>query len=301
MTTAAILTCALLLDAIFGEPRWLWSRGPHPAVLMGRLVALGDRWLNNRTKFAGGVLAAGLVLFGGSLGYLLSQLGAAFEIIAAAILLAQRSLVEHVYATATGLRQSLTAGRRSVRMIVSRNTDDMQAPHVARAAIESGAENMSDGVIAPALFFLVFGLPGMLIYKLINTADSMIGYRTDRYNEFGWATAKLDDVFNWIPARITAALFWVVGGFLGRWSDIIKDARLHKSPNAGWPEAALSRGLGVALAGPRSYHGILQDLPWVNAHGKRDIGAAEIEASCLHLWRAWGLFVILCLGIALTF
>jgi len=301
MTLAAVLTCALLLDAWLGEPRWLWSRCPHPAVLMGRLVSFGDQWLNNRTYGAGCALAVVLVAIGGALGLALSLLGPIVETLIAAILLAQRSLVEHVYAVATGLRQSVSAGRNSVRLIVSRNTADMEPPQIARAAIESGAENLSDGTIAPALFMLLFGLPGIIIYKLINTADSMIGYRTDRYAAFGWAAAKLDDVLNWVPARVTAALLWSVGGWRGTWAQILADARLHKSPNAGWPEAALSRGLGVALAGPRSYHGVLQDLPWVNVTGKRDIGAAEIEASCQHLWRAWGLFVIFCAGIALIF
>ena len=139
-------------------------------------------------------------------------------------------------------------------MIVGRDTAAMQPPDVARAAIESGAENLSDGVIAPAFWFLVAGLPGLFLYKLVNTADSMIGYRNARYERFGWAAARLDDVLNVIPARLTAGLIALTHGLRG-WKAIAADARLHRSPNAGWPEAAMARALGVALSGPRSYDG----------------------------------------------
>jgi len=127
----------------------------------------------------------------------------------------------------------------------------------------------------------------------------MIGYRTEKYAEIGWASARLDDLLNLIPARATALILWGVGGLRGSWSDIITDARKHKSPNAGWPEAALSRGLGIALAGPRSYDGELRDFPFVNPEGVKDIGADEIDEAVEHLWRAWGVVLALALGAAL--
>jgi adenosylcobinamide-phosphate synthase len=290
MSTALLAIGALTFDAAFGEPRWLWSRLPHPAVLMGRLVALLDRRLNTGAgKRAKGVLAAlVLVATGLALGIALARLGPVVEIALAAILLAQRSLVEHVAAVSDGLRMSLATGRQAVAMIVSRDTAAMDETQVARAAIESASENLSDGVIAPLFWFLVAGLPGILTYKLINTADSMIGYRTARYEAFGWASARLDDLLNLIPARITALLIALPTGRLDL-RGISADAALHRSPNAGWPEAAMSRALGVALAGPRSYDGAMRDFPWVNAKGRRTLAAVDIDRSIAMLWKAWGL------------
>ncbi|NKX42641.1 cobalamin biosynthesis protein, partial [Rhodobacteraceae bacterium R_SAG2] len=178
MSTAAILALAMLLDAALGEPDWLWRRLPHPAVLMGRLIGWGDRRLNHgqASRAKGVALLLALMIGAALLGWALSLFGPLIEIILAAILLAQRSLVEHLRAVADGLRQSLPAGRRAVAMIVSRDTAAMPADAVARSAIESGAENLSDGIIAPAFWFLLGGLPGLLVYKIVNTADSMIGY-----------------------------------------------------------------------------------------------------------------------------
>lgn len=289
----AILIAAMLLDSVMGEPRWLWSRAPHPAVLMGRMIGWADRHLNNNTRLVGAVTLVVLCGVAGVIGAMLTLIGPLAEILITAVLLAQRSLVQHVQAVARDLRVSLPSARYSVSMIVSRDTKDMAPDAIARAAMESGAENMSDGVIAPAFWALIGGLPGILIYKVVNTADSMIGYRTARHENFGWAAARFDDLLNWIPARLTAALFWLAGGAQGHWSHIRAEAVRHKSPNAGWPEAAMARGLGVALAGPRVYHGTLQDLPWVNPHGKRHTGAGEVEKSVHHLWRVWALFVML--------
>ncbi len=303
MTTAGMLVLALLLDAALGEPRWLWQRLPHPAVLMGRLIGWCDARFNTGRlkKPKGGVLVLLLVLSAGGLGWLLSLLGPVVEIILAAILLAQKSLVEHVRAVADGLRLSLNDGRRSVAMIVSRDTSDMPRDGVARAAIESAAENLSDGVIAPALWFLVAGLPGLLIYKIINTGDSMIGYRTPRHAEFGWAAARLDDLLNLIPARLSALLIALPGGVSFQMRDIAADARLHRSPNAGWPEAAMARSINVALAGPRAYDGVMQQFAWVHRTGERAIGPAAIDAAIARLWQAWGVMLALCVTIALLF
>ncbi len=293
MTSLWVLAAALLLDAVMGEPEWLWRRVPHPAVLMGRAVGWCDARFNTGSmKRAKGILAiAGLVLTAALIGFCLSLFGWPLEILAVAILLAQRSLVDHVRAAADGLRQSLSEGRRAVAMIVSRDTDQMPAEGVARSAIESAAENLSDGVIAPAFWFAVAGLPGLLVYKVVNTADSMIGYRTPRHAAFGWAAARLDDLLNLIPARLTAVLIALPGGVMSQLTAIRADAGQHRSPNAGWPEAAMARSIDVALAGPRAYDGEMQQFAWVNGTGERAIGPAAIDAAITRLWQAWGVML----------
>jgi adenosylcobinamide-phosphate synthase len=293
MAGGLILALALLLDAAIGEPAWLWKRLPHPAVLMGRLVGWFDRTLNNGTarKAKGAFTLASLIIAAALIGALLSLGGPLIEILCAAILLAQRSLVQHVSAVADGLRMSLPQGRRAVAMIVSRDTADMSQSAVARSAIESAAENLSDGIIAPAFWFLIGGLPGLLIYKCVNTADSMIGYKTDKYLQFGWAAARMDDLLNLIPARLTAAFIALAGGVLSRWPHITFDAKLHRSPNAGWPEAAMARAIHVALAGPRAYDGVMQPFAWVHAPGARDIGPVHVDAAIRVLWQAWALML----------
>ena len=293
---------ALILDALLGEPKALWDRWPHPAVLMGRAVAALDRRLNaGENRRLKGVFAVLILVAGAAaLGIALALLpGIWAEVILGAILLAQRSLVDHVTAVARALGLSVADGRASVAMIVGRDTRAMAEPDVARAAIESAAENFSDGLVAPAFWFAVAGLPGILIYKAVNTADSMIGHRTPRHEQFGWAAARLDDVLNLIPARLSALLIWLTSPRRGQWRGIIDDARRHASPNAGWPEAAMARVLNVALSGPRSYHGRLRDFPWVHPQGRRDIGAPEIEAAVTVLWRAWGMVLGLALVIVL--
>ena len=287
--SAALLIPALLLDGVMGEPKWLWSRVPHPAVLMGRLIGWCDTRFNDGTRARGALVLAALVLAAGLAGWLIAALplGWLWSMLLAAILLAQRSLVAHVRAVADGLRYGVNPGRRAVAMIVGRDTSALDESGVARAAIESAAENFSDGVVAPAFWFLVAGLPGILIYKLVNTADSMIGYRTPRHEAFGWAAARLDDVLNYIPARLTAGLI-ALAFWSARAVDVtLQDARLHRSPNAGWPEAAMAGVLDVALSGPRSYHGEMREFPFVNAGGEREIGVAEIEAAIAVLWRVW--------------
>ncbi|MDW4497316.1 adenosylcobinamide-phosphate synthase CbiB [Sulfitobacter sp. D35] len=300
MSTAAMLACALALDALLGEPKWLWSRLPHPAVLLGRAVGALDRALNRgslrRTKGLATLVL--LVVSAWITGSLVSALGPWAVVPAAAILLAQRSLVEHVAAVADGLRMSLIEGRRAVARIVSRDTGGMEEPQVARSAIESAAENLSDGVIAPAFWFLVGGLPAMLVYKAVNTADSMIGYRTPRHADFGWAAARFDDLMNLAPARLTAMLVVLVGRVSDR-HGIRADAARHKSPNAGWPEAAFARALGIALAGPRAYDGHMRDFPFVNPDGRLDIGPSDIDAAVRLLWTTWGAALAIPVGIAL--
>lgn len=294
------LILAMLLDAALGEPRWLWSRAPHPAVLMGRVIGWADAQFNagaaRQAKGLSVMLALGIGALG--LGWLLAALGPVVEVIVAAILIAQRSLVEHVLAVAKGLRTGLAEGRAAVAMIVSRDTAAMDESAVARAAIESAAENMSDGVVAPLFWFAVAGLPGLLLYKITNTADSMIGYRTPRHLAFGWAAARFDDLLNLIPARLTALLMAALHGGLRDWRGIVADAGLHRSPNAGWPEAAMARALGIALSGPRAYDGKMQDFAYVNETGRKPLLAQDIEAAVRVLWAVWA--AVLCLAVVLA-
>jgi len=299
--SATILAAALALDAALGEPRWLWSRLPHPAVLMGRAVGWLDTHFNTgRNRRARGVAAmALLVVAAGVLGCVLALLPWWLQAVIAAILLAQRSLCDHVGDVARALDSSLPEGREAVARIVGRDTAQLDAPGVTRAAIESAAESLSDGVVAPALFLLVFGLPGLLVYKVTNTADSMVGYRTDRHEAFGWAAARFDDLLNLVPARLTAVLIFATHAHWQGWGAAIADARRHRSPNAGWPEAAMARVLGVALSGPRAYHGRLTDDPFVNPEGTREPGPEHIRIAVAGLWRAWA--VMLGIALALSF
>lgn len=297
-----ILAIALLLDAAFGEPRVLWDRLPHPAVLMGRLVGWCDRRFNRgqALKARGIAVTLALLAIGLGLGALIHALpdSGVVEVITLAILLAQKSLVEHVRAVATGLRLSVTEGRAAVAMIVGRDTASMTGPDIARAAIESAAENLSDGVVAPVFWYLVLGLPGIVAYKLINTADSMIGHMTPRHQQFGWAAARLDDVLNLIPARLTALMIALTHGWVDP-APILRDAPKHRSPNAGWPESAMAPVLNVALSGPRSYNGIRKDYPWVWPEGRRDPGPDDIDAAANALWRVWAALLAFSVLIAL--
>ena len=301
-----MLAIALILDAILGEPNWAWKRVPHPAVLMGRLIGWFDRTLNRgdmrRAKGVVTLVLSIIVVWFFARLLSLDIFFGVFEVVGAAILLAQRSLMDHVKAVAAALGLSLDFGRTEVAKIVGRDTATLDEPGIARAAIESAAENFSDGVVAPAFWFVLLGLPGMAIYKLVNTADSMIGYRTERYEEFGWASANLDDLLNWIPARLSAALI-VLGSVLrkrDRWGDgfvaafssrfdaVMEDAPQHRSPNAGWPEAATAYALDIALSGPRIYEGEETMDPFVNEDGEQALKRTDIVETVQILWRSWG-------------
>ncbi len=182
-------------------------------------------------------------------------------------------------------------------MIVGRDTREMDDAAIARSAIESAAENLSDGVVAPLFLFAIAGLPGLLIYKITNTADSMIGYRTPKHEDFGWATARFDDLLNLIPARLTAALIWAVTTRPNPMS-IIREAPLHRSPNAGWPEAAMAQGLDIALSGPRTYDGQTREYPFVNNDGEHALSADDIDRAIAVLWRTWGATLVVAIVIA---
>lgn len=300
-----ILLLAIILDAALGEPDWLWSRIPHPIQVVGSCITWFDKVLNVAPlqKIKGFVVVGILVIAAGTLGWILSALPdyGLIEVIIVAILLAHKSLVQHVMNVAVALAKDLSLGRREVAKIVGRTTDHMQPSDVVRAAIESAAENFSDGVVAPALWYLFFGLPGIIIYKVINTADSMIGYKTEKHKDFGYAAAKLDDILNWVPARFTSLLICLTSNPRDHIDVVLDDAPLHRSPNAGWPEAAMAAVLGIALAGPRSYDGQKVDFPYVNANARHQLKPEDIRRSVSTLNIVWVGFAIIMLLGALLF
>ena len=286
-----MLALALILDAILGEPDWLWRRVQHPAVLFGRVIdwleGLLNEGANRRAKGVVAVLALVVMVWLSARVLSWDIFLGVFEVLGAAVLIAQRSLADHVSDVAGALRVSLAEGRVAVARIVGRDPETLDQAGVARAAIESAAENFSDGVVAPVFWFLIGGLPGIAIYKAVNTADSMIGHRSERFAEFGWAAARLDDVLNWVPARLAGLLICAVGGGRAAMEVMWRDAPLHKSPSAGWPEAATAASLGIALAGPRVYDGVLTDDPYMNAGGRKAAGPADIEDAVRVIWRTW--------------
>ena len=291
MSNVALLLAALILDALVGEPEQIWKRVRHPVRIMGDFVGWADKKFNSgeRRKAKGAAfLAAGVFasLVTGALVSAVPDFGL-LEVLLAATLLCQKSLVEHVRTVADGLRYGLQEGRNAVGKIVGRDVRELDGDGVARAAIESAAENFSDGVVAPAFWFAVLGLPGIVAYKFINTADSMIGYRNDRFREFGWAAAKLDDMINYVPARLSAALIAIAHGCWSAFRVMKDDAPRHRSPNAGWPEAALARVLGVALSGPRTYGGVAVEFPFVNPGGREEISIEDIDRAVHAVWRTW--------------
>ncbi len=302
MSDILLIIAILMLDSVMGEPALLWSRMPHPVQIMGRMIAFAEQRVNfGRARRLKGTLVLGLLLavFTG-IGYGLAMLpdGGLVELLLAAILVGHRSLVQHVQAVAEGLRTGLTEGRRAVSMIVGRDVAALDESAVARAAIESGAENFSDGVVAPVFWFCLAGLPGIVAYKLVNTADSMIGHKTGRYRAYGWAAARLDDVMNYLPARLSAVLIAVSTGSWRAVAVVRADAGQHRSPNAGWPEAAMAGALGVALSGPRIYGGVPTGDAFVNAAGRKALGPGDIDAAVRVLWRAWGLMLVGFIGVA---
>lgn len=313
-----VLLAALAIDALVGDPDWLWRRLPHPVVWIGRLIAWLDtslnrpEWTTGTRKTAGVLALVVLVTLGLTLGSLLQTalLSLPFGWIAlaiiASILLAQNSLYSHVRAVADGLeRDGVAGGRKAVSMIVGRDPEQLDTAGVSRAAIESCAENFSDGVVAPVVWFALLGLPGLIAYKAVNTADSMIGHRTQRHQAFGWASARFDDLVN-LPASRLSALFIALaapltGGSTARaLACVARDAGQHRSPNAGWPEAAMAGALDIALAGPRAYATYRVEDPFMNPTGRKDIGAAEIRGALRILAGACVLEAMLVLILALV-
>ena len=301
---------AMAIDAILGWPEQLFRLLGHPVTWLGKLIARADSDWNRDSDAAAfrrttGVVATLLVVSCPTiLAWIVqTQLSAGWSrILIAGILawplVALRSLHDHVAAVAHPLQAGdIDAARAAVSRIVGRDPSTLNEAGIARASIESLAENTSDGVIAPVFWGAIFGLPGIVGYKAINTLDSMIGHRTPRHEAFGWAAARIDDVANFIPARLTGVLFAVLSTErrVAVWC-MICDGPRHRSINAGWPEAAMAGALGVRLSGPRIYDGALADEPWLNT-GARDPRAIDIENALklyrrAMLWLAGALFVL---------
>jgi len=299
MSRVFLLLIALIGDAVIGDPPRIWSRLPHPAALMGRAIAWLERGLNHgqHRRLKGIAALSVLVALAATAGLAFAAIpgGPIIETVLAAILLAQNSLVRHVSAVARALDRGLNEGRVAVQMIVGRDAQALDENGVVRSAVESVAENFSDGVVAPVFWFLVAGLPGIMVYKMVNTADSMVGYKNERYQAFGWASARLDDVLNWLPARLAGGLICLshgsIRGSIRAARVMLRDAPLHRSPNAGWPESATAALVGIAISGPRVYGGVETRDPYVNATGRYDLGPDDIDRAVRVIWRAWGLLV----------
>lgn len=309
---ATIAFMSLILEMNVGYPDRLFRFIGHPVTWIGRLISCLDATLNratdsDRTRRLLGILAL-VVIVGlpGALAFALQHVllfhvaGFFVVIVLASTLLAQKSLSEHVAAVANDLDHGgLVAGRKAVSKIVGRDPETLDRAGVARAAIESLAENFSDGVVAPAFWLGVGGLGGGVAYKAANTADSMIGHRSPRHEAFGWAAARFDDLIN-LPASRLTALLLVIAAFLmprmdGRaaWRSVWRDAKKHRSPNAGWPEAAMAGALGIALAGPRSYGGVMGDYAYMGEGGRREVTSADIRRALKLFWVADTLLIAL--------
>lgn len=281
MLYSTAMLAALVIDVVIGWPQWLFRIVGHPVTWIGALISALERTFNKPHWWPASRRLLGLaslvitlmacIVPAAVLQFLLpDQAGGIAVAIAAWPLVAARSLHQHVAAVARPLvAGDLAEARRAVSMIVGRDTTNLDAAAVARAAMESLAENTSDGVVAPLFWGVLLGLPGIWAYKAINTLDSMIGHRTARYEDFGWASAKIDDYANYIPARLTAVVIAVVSGRpRDAFGTVVRDATKHRSPNAGFPEAALAGALGVRLSGPRIYATGTVNEPWLNGRAR---------------------------------
>ena len=294
--TTSLLVCftALVVERLFGYPQALYTRIGHPVEWAGKLVDRMETTLNRqsasslRRRLGGVVMILVLITITGTIAITVTaglrsiQYGWIAEALLATSLIAQSELRRFVGRVADGLETSLDAGREAVRHIVGRDPAQLDEAGVARAAIESLAENTSDGIVAPAFWLAIAGLPGLVIYKTINTADSMVGYKSERYRAFGWASARLDDLVNLVPARICGLFFAGAASLTSPSAGsyalhaMWRDAGQHLSPNAGWPEAAMAGALDITLGGPRSYGGVTVDLARMG-DGRVDIDATDIR------------------------
>ncbi|MDA1090681.1 MAG: adenosylcobinamide-phosphate synthase CbiB [Proteobacteria bacterium] len=300
-----LLLMAMIVEAYTGEAKRIFKVIRHPVVIIGDVIVFFERKLNreNRSQVDRAIRGALVVVFlcglAFGLGWGVSWLslnhafGWIIEFAGIVMLLAGRSLYDHVSDVAKGLRQNVEEGRRAVAHIVGRDPDSLNGAGVARAAIESLAENFSDGLIAPVFWYVLFGFPGLLVYKTVNTMDSMIGYRSPRYRAFGMTAARLDDVLNLIPARL-AGLFIVLASLFVPTAKpgaalriMLRDSKYHRSFNAGWPEGAIAGALGLKLAGPRHYPGTTVNDPW--------IGDGNVAATAKDISRALYLYFVACL------
>lgn len=312
--TLFALSGALVLDALIGDPERLYRRIPHPVAVMGRLIAFLDRRWNSESRnsilsiLSGAGATLVVVALSGAVGMALvallrlHPLGWVLEALLMAVMIAQRSLFDHVrHVSAALIQGGVVAGRVSVARIVGRDTSALDEAGIAGGAIESLAENFSDGVVAAVFWGAIFGLPGILAYKALNTADSMIGHRTPRHLHFGAVAARLDDIANFIPARLAAVILCLAGGAtLGQGFRVMgADAANHRSVNAGYPEAAMAGVVGVRLAGPRRYAGQDADEPWLGAD-LRDPGQADIGTALAVFIRACVIQFILVASVAVV-
>jgi len=296
---------ALLIERFAGYPKPLFDRISHPVVWIGRLIDWLDKQLNIRGvspqegRVRGALAVASLMVAVFILSYYLSRIlthwpyGWLAEALLATTLIAQKSLKDHVVAVYDGLGRSLAEGRQKVSLIVGRDPAELDEARVAKAALESLAENASDGIVAPVLWYALLGLPGIVMYKAINTADSMIGHKNEKYQWFGWAAARLDDLVNLPASRLTGFLFAAADP--SRFGEIVqvmqRDAPKHQSPNAGWPEAAMAAALGVRFGGSRLYDGEMVELPYMG-DGRDNITRDDIQRGLRVLSRAmWLLFL----------
>ena len=303
---ALILLLALFIEAVVGDLRILFRVIPHPVAAFGRLVGALDRRLNRETRsernriLRGAVVVIVLILLVASLGWAVHlfvrkvPFGEALELLVLVILIAQRGLFDHVKRVGAALREDgIDAGRAAVGHIVGRDVKGLDEHGVCRAAIESCAENFNDGVLAPVFWYVLLGLPGLMMYKAVNTMDSMIGFTTPRHRAFGMAAARLDDALNFFPARISglvialAALFVPTANAARAFKVMWSDAGKHRSLNAGWPEGAMAGALDLALGGPRSYEGEVVPDPW--------IGGGRARANHRDIRRALYMFTVACL------
>jgi adenosylcobinamide-phosphate synthase len=293
-----IVVGALALESAIGYPAWLHRRLPHPVVWLGSLISALERAWNRSSsppatrRLLGVSTILILIAVSSGAGWIIIQtplprrLSVALVIALGTLGLAQRSLHDHVAAVTKALAAGdLPTARSAVGMIVGRDVETLDESGVAVAALESVAESFNDAVVAPAFWFLAAGLPGLFIYKAINTADSMIGHMEPRWRDFGWAAARLDDLMNLVPARIAGALVALAGG--GGWRIMLGDASKHASPNAGWPEAAMAGALRVRLGGPVAYDGVMTDRP-IFGQGEPPV-AADLRRGLMVYVRACGL------------
>lgn len=299
MSIAGSLLIAIVIEAAIGWPNRIHAIIGHPVTWLGQLINGLDRCLNrddasDLIRRAAGLISAFLTIsLAGGVGWIIAHqlpegnLGLLLGGIIAWPLIATRSMYDHVAAVAVPLvNGDLPEARAAVAMIVGRDPEHLDASGVSRAALESLAENTSDGIVAPIFWGLILGLPGIAAYKAINTLDSMIGHRTPRHDAFGWAAARIDDIANLLPARLTGMMFAIVSGRLSSSvTCMMHDARRHRSPNAGWPEAAMAGALDVRLSGPRAYAGGISDEPWLNAKA-RDAMPADLHAGLIIFIRA---------------
>jgi adenosylcobinamide-phosphate synthase len=316
--SAVVVAGAMVLDALAGDPRRFWTRSPvpHPVTLMGRSLMVLERRFNapeqpeDRRRVAGAVsLVLYLTLWTGLAVAILALASgpgdALVSVIFGAVLLAGRDLIDHVGAVARALEASDDPGpaREAVSHIVGRDPSRLDRPGVARAAIESLAENLSDGFIAPVFWFALGGLPALVCYKAINTADSLIGHRSDRFAAFGWAAARLDDLANYIPARVTAGLIALAAAEDDRmqesWLTANRDAGKHLSPNAGWPEAAMAGALDIRLGGPRRYGDREVAGAWFG-DGSESAGPSDLRRALRLAKRVWIGSIVVAVIVALS-